>query len=116
MQTITVVAHSQPCCRPQELGNLGNTTHHNEPTYGKEAWSNTATCWFIILEAQLSRQGLRVALEVSDVTPYDYLKEAILRRTQPAKGRARNTWVIQTVSKILVDTVHKNVSYGARVK
>ncbi len=68
----------------------------------REFWPHAATCWFTTIDAQLSRQGLRVAilaqlltediaLEVSDVTLNDYLKEAILRRTQPAKCRARNT-------------------------
>ncbi len=72
-------------------------------------WPHAATCWFTILEAQfklhrITRQDLQyailgqwlteeVAIEVSDVilgppseTPYDDLKDAILRGSQP--GRA----------------------------
>ncbi len=71
-----------------------------------EFWPHAATYWFLVLEAQfrvhrLTRQDLQyailgqwlteeVAIEVSDVilgppseTPYDELKDAILRRSQP---------------------------------
>ncbi len=69
-------------------------------------WPHAATCWFTILEAQfklhrITRQELQyailgqwlteeVAIEVSDVilgppseTPYDDLKDDILRRSHP---------------------------------